>query len=123
MEKQRNRYTLAGTRALALRKNMTDAETLLWSHLRRKQMQAFKFRRQAPIGPYIADFVCIEAALVIELDGGQHAIDADHDDQRDTYMNARGYQFLRFWNNDVIENLDGVLETISSAFVERSSGS
>ena len=123
MEKLRDRYTLAGTRALALRKNMTDAETLLWSHLRRKQMQAFKFRRQAPIGPYIADFVCIEAPLVIELDGGQHALGANHDDRRDAYMTARGYQVLRFWNNDIIENLDGVLETISLALVERSSGS
>jgi len=81
-------------------------------------MHAFKFRRQAPIGPYIADFVCIEAALAIELDGGQHAINIDQDNRRDIYMGGRGYQVLRFWNNEVIENLDGVLETISSALVE-----
>ena len=123
MDKLREHFSLAGARAQTLRKNMTDAENLLWSRLRRKQMQAFKFRRQAPIGPDIADFACFELALVVELDGGQHATEIKHDDQRDAYMNARGYQVLRFWNNDVIENLDGVLETISSALVERSSGS
>ncbi|MGQ9631836.1 MAG: endonuclease domain-containing protein [bacterium] len=96
--------------ARALRKNMTDAERKLWRSLRRKSM-GYKFRRQAPLGPYIADFVCFERRLVIEVDGGQH-LDNPKDRVRDFWMREQGFKVLRFWNSDVLKNLDGVLETI-----------
>jgi very-short-patch-repair endonuclease len=96
----------------SLRKRQTDAENLLWKHLRRKQLEGFKFRRQHPIGNYIVDFVCLEKQLILEIDGGQHAIEIDKDRDRDKWLIAEGYRILRFWNNDVFENLTGVLETI-----------
>ena len=101
-------------RARALRGNQTDAEALLWSRLRSNQLLNLKFRRQRPIGPYFADFVCMEVRLVIELDGGQHA-DAhaqNHDVERGRFMSGLGYQTLRFWNNDVLTQTDAVLEKI-----------
>ena len=101
-------------RARALRGNQTAAEALLWSRLRSNQFLNLKFRRQRPIGPYFADFVCMEARLVIELDGGQHA-DADaqsHDPERSRFMADLGYQTLRFWNNDVLTQTDAVLKKI-----------
>ena len=101
-------------RARALRGNQTDAEALLWSRLRSNQLLNLKFRRQRPIGPYFADFVCMEVRLVIELDGGQHA-DAhaqNHDAERSRFMSDLGYQTLRFWNNDVLTQTDAVLEKI-----------
>jgi very-short-patch-repair endonuclease len=95
-----------------LRKRQTDAENLLWRHLRRKQVEGVKFRRQHPIGKYIVDFVCLEKQLILEIDGGQHAIEKDKDNERDNWLRAEGYKVLRFWNNDVLTNLEGVLETI-----------
>jgi len=95
-----------------LRKNQTDAENLIWRHLRGKQFEGLRFRRQHPLGRYIVDFVCLEKRLVLELDGGQHAIEKDRDNQRDHWLTAEGYQVLRFWNNDVLANLEGVMETI-----------
>ena len=100
------------TRARSLRTGMTDAEHLLWQSLRRKQLSSHRFRRQHPIGPYIADFVCIELKLIIELDGGQHQDQIAYDHQRDTFLQARGWRVLRFWNNEVLGNLSGVLERI-----------
>jgi very-short-patch-repair endonuclease len=85
---------------------------LLWLHLRRKQLEGLRFRRQHPLGRYIADFVCLEKRLVLEVDGGQHAIEQNKDKQRDNWLIAEGYQILRFWNNDVLTNTEGVLETI-----------
>ena len=101
-------------RARALRKGQTDAESLLWSRLRSRQIGNLKFRRQRPIGPYFADFACLEIGLVIELDGGQHAEDAGaaHDQKRSDEMAALGFQTLRFWNNDVLLETEAVLEKI-----------
>ena len=98
--------------ARKLRSDATDAETLLWRHLRGGRLLGAKFRRQMPIGPHIADFACEQARLVIELDGGQHA-DSTTDDARTRALEAAGYTVLRFWNHDVFENTDGVLEDIA----------
>ncbi|MBM4137615.1 MAG: endonuclease domain-containing protein [Nitrospira sp.] len=97
--------------AKALRKNFTDTERLLWRHLRAKQMKGYKFRRQEPIGSYIVDFVCQEEKIVIEVDGGQHS-EQESDFQRDKWLEEQGYKVLRFWNNEVMTNIEGVLEVI-----------
>ncbi len=101
-------------RARALREGQTDAEALLWSRLRDRQLSDLKFRRQRPIGPYFADFACLEIGLVIELDGGQHTDGTSvvHDQKRSSDMAARGFHTLRFWNNDVLTQTDAVLEKI-----------
>jgi very-short-patch-repair endonuclease len=95
-----------------LRKRQTDAENLLWRNLRQKQAEGFRFRRQHPIGRYIVDFVCLEKRLILEIDGGQHDIERDKDQERTNWLVTEGYSVLRFWNNDVLTNLEGVLETI-----------
>lgn len=100
------------TRARELRSNMTDAEHLLWQRLRQRQLHGHKFRRQMPIGPYIADFVCLEARLIVELDGSQHQEQHGYDQQRDDWLQQQGFQILRFWNNDVFNNIEGVLTVI-----------
>jgi very-short-patch-repair endonuclease len=101
-------------RSRALRQGQTDAEALLWSKLRSRQLLNLKFRRQHPIGPYFADFACIEIGLVVELDGGQHAEDDidGYDQRRSSDMAALGFQTLRFWNNDVLSKTEAVLEKI-----------
>jgi very-short-patch-repair endonuclease len=99
-------------RARGLRKSMTDAEHALWRVLRGKQLEGRKFRRQYPISGYVADFVCIEARLVIELDGGQHAEQVAYDARRTEDLRIAGYRVIRFWNNEVLENMDGVLEAL-----------
>ncbi len=91
-----------------MRRDATDAETIVWSHMRNRLLNGFKFRRQVPIGPYIADFVCQERRLVVELDGFQHAEDG-RDLVRDRYLNTAGYRVLRFWNQDVYSSLNDVL--------------
>ncbi len=101
--------------ARSLRANQTEAETLLWRRLRDRQLAGAKFRRQAPIGPYIADFASYAAKLVVELDGGQHADNAAADAARTASLEGRGFHVLRFWNHDVLANPDGVLETIQEA--------
>ncbi len=98
--------------AKTLRKRLTDTERALWRHLRAKQVEGFKFRRQEPIGKYIVDFVCYEKRIVIEVDGGQHAIDKDRDEERDKWFNSQGFKVLRFWDNEVLTNINGVLEAI-----------
>ena len=97
-----------------LRKRSTDVERLLWSHLRAGRFEGLKFRRQHPIGQYIADFVCLERKLIIELDGGQHAFpdEASKDRQRDAWLEKEGYTVVRFWDNEVLMNTSGVLEAI-----------
>jgi very-short-patch-repair endonuclease len=100
------------SRARVLRRNLTDVERMLWRSLRDKQLDGHRFRRQHPIGKYIADFACIEQMLVIELDGGQHQEQLVYDEQRTNFLQSQGWQDLRFWNNDVLNNLDGVLITI-----------
>ena len=100
--------------ARALRKHQTDAENLLWRHLRAQARQARKFRRQHPLGPYIVDFICMSGQLIVELDGGQHFENAD-DRRRDAWLTAQGFRVLRFWNNEVLCNVDGVLWSIEAA--------
>ena len=100
-------------RARQLRKNLTDAERLLWRKLRLWQLDGFKFRRQQPLGGYIVDFACLEKRLVIEIDGGQHAQQANYDTERDAWLREQRFVVLRFWNNDVLKNIDGVLEVIA----------
>ena len=95
-----------------LRKNSTEAEKILWQRLRNKQLEGFKFRRQQILGRYIVDFVNFERKLVIELDGSQHALEKERDRKRDHWLEAQGFEVLRYWNNEVFENLDGVLETV-----------
>jgi very-short-patch-repair endonuclease len=99
-------------RARALRKASTDAERLLWRHLRARRLTGFKFRRQEVIGPYTVDLVCLEARLIIEADGGQHAGQLSYDRQRSVFLAARGYRVLRFWNNEILGDIEGVLERI-----------
>jgi very-short-patch-repair endonuclease len=121
MQVQRPRDTRV-PRARRLRRDLTDAEQKLWRHLKRLSLPQSHFRRQATIGPYFADFACHEARLVIEVDGGQHnetagiAVDAARTD----YFQSQGYRVLRFWNNDVLANIDGVLTTIDEALKVRS---
>jgi very-short-patch-repair endonuclease len=97
-----------------LRKKSTDVERLLWSHLRAGRFEGLKFRRQHPIGQYIADFVCLERKLIIELDGGQHSFPEDvlKDEQRDAWFEQEGYAVVRFWDNEVLINTSGVLEVL-----------
>lgn len=100
--------------ARGLRKNGTTAERLLWGSLRAKQLAGYKFRRQEPIGKYIVDFVCYSRWLIVEVDGGHHA-DKTHkvkDDERDAWFSEQGFRVMRLWNNEVIENLEGVLKAI-----------
>ena len=101
----------ASTIAKGLRKRQTEAEKRLWRHLKAKQLEGIKFRRQEPIGKYIVDFVSFDKKLVIELDGGQHAGDT-RDVARDAWLHSQGFTVLRLWNNDVFENPEGVLEEI-----------
>ena len=105
-------------KARSLRNNQTDVEQLLWKHLRNMQLYNYKFRGQFPIEPYVADFVCLELKLIIELDGGQHACRINYDDQRSLFLGQRGFKVIRFWNNDVIENTEGVLQAIHLAILE-----
>lgn len=98
-------------RARALRNEPTDCERKLWQFLRLRQLDGFRFRRQVPIGHYIADFACVEAKLVVELDGGQHQ-DSEHDVRRDAELRRQGFRVLRFWNNQVLQETAAVLEQI-----------
>ena len=91
---------------------MTDAERLLWRHLRNRELGGWKFRRQYPVGPFIVDFICVEKNVVIEVDGGQHAENEALDLQRSAYLNKMGYRVLRFWNNEVLQETEAVLEAI-----------
>lgn len=102
--------------ARLLRKRPTDAEMLLWRYLRARQLNGFKFRRQEPIRQYIVDFVCFERKIIVEVDGGQH-LDSPEDKERDRWFNAQGYIVLRFWNNEVLTNIEGVLEVIRGRLI------
>ena len=98
--------------AKALRSNQTEAEQRLWYHLRAHRFMGLKFKRQKPVGRYIVDFVCLEQRLIIEIDGGQHAEQETYDQQRDAWLRRKGYTVLRFWNNEVMQQLEGVLEHV-----------
>lgn len=98
--------------AKALRKRMTEAETKLWHQLRAHRFQAVKFKRQCPIGRYVADFVAIQYKLIIEVDGSQHASHTQYDKERDAFFAKQGYTVLRFWNHEVLTQTDAVMEEI-----------
>ncbi len=102
--------------AKVLRKRPTDAERLLWKHLKARQLESFKFRRQQPIGNYVVDFVCFEKRIVVEIDGAQHAVEKERekDIERDSWFTKQGFRVLRFWNNEVIQQTEGVLEVIKN---------
>ena len=110
-----HKYTkFAQQKSIELRKNMTDAEQKLWSHIRKKQLNGYKFRRQQPIGPFVVDFVCLPKKLILEIDGGQHNSEEciKTDNQRTIYLASKGFTILRFWNNEIFDNIQGVLEQI-----------
>ncbi|HXG80904.1 MAG TPA: endonuclease domain-containing protein [Sphingomicrobium sp.] len=100
-------------RARQLRRDSTDAEKRMWRALR-SSLPQHKWRRQMPIGPYFADFACFAEKLVIEIDGGQHAEARDYDAARTRFLEAQGFRVIRFWNNDVLGNIDGVLQAIDA---------
>ena len=109
---------LSQQRAQDLRRQSTEAEKKLWQLLRNRQFDGLKFRRQAPIGPYIADFLAVDALLIIEIAGGQHSSHTSHDKKRTVWLKQHGYRVLRFWNNDVLANSEGVIEVIQR-FLQR----
>ncbi len=104
-------------RARRLRTQTTDAENRLWTRLRRRQIDGFRFRRQVPVGGYILDFACLRAWLVIEVDGSQHREALERDDRRTAWLESRGFRVLRFWDNAVLQETDGVLESIRGALL------
>jgi very-short-patch-repair endonuclease len=110
-------------RARALRQRLTDAEKLLWRHLRNRGLGGWKFRRQYPVGPYIVDFICPEKNIVIEIDGGQHAANEALDLQRSAFLNKMGYRVLRFWNNEVLQETEAVLEAIFAILTDAAQNS
>ncbi len=99
-------------RSRDLRNNATEAERRLWARLSARQVAGVRFNRQLPIGPFICDFVSRGAKLIVEVDGGQHAVRIEEDGRRTAYLEAQGYRVIRFWNNDVLENTDGVVQAI-----------
>ena len=105
----------AAARARTLRQNMTEAEIRVWRMLRAHRINRHKFRRQVPVGRYIADFVCHEARLIVEIDGGQHDSSSAGEIERSGFLQNQGYRILRFWNNEVLANPDGVYETVVDA--------
>jgi len=107
------------TRARRLRTGATDAERHLWSRLRGQQIDGQRFRRQVPIGRYIADFVCLKRRLIIELDGSQHANDVARDNERTAWLASQGFRVMRFWDNEVLLETDGVLERVQAALAEK----
>ena len=109
-------------RARDLRNNSTEAEKRLWSRLRKSQLGGLKFSRQMPLAGYIVDFVCRERKLIVELDGSQHVDAAEYDARRTARLEQAGYRVLRFWNNDLSQNLAGVLDAILTAALAERSG-
>ena len=109
------------TRARELRKNMTDAERKLWYFLRNRRLAGLKFRRQVPIGPYIVDFACLEKKVVVEIDGGEHNMPDQrrYDSQRAAWLEAQGFRIFRFWNKEVLFNIESVLAVILQACQKR----
>jgi very-short-patch-repair endonuclease len=95
-----------------MRKDWTKAEDVFWFNVRARRLNGYKFRRQHLIGPYIVDFVCLRAKLIVELDGGQHALQQEYDRERDAFLKKQGFRVLRFWNTELLTNRDGVLETV-----------
>jgi very-short-patch-repair endonuclease len=106
--------------ASELRRNSTDAEQRLWRHLRNRNLSGFKFRRQETVGPFVADFACVERKVIVEADGGQHELERDR--QRTSRLESLGWIVLRFWNDEVLTQTEAVLEAILRACEERGKG-
>ena len=104
--------------ARQLRRQATDAERMLWKHIRAHRMAGYKFRRQVVIEPYIVDFVCLEAKLIVEADGGQHLEQAEDDSKRSLFLESLGYRVIRFWNHEILGDIDAVLERIHGYLIE-----
>ncbi len=102
-------------RARELRRNLTEAERKLWGRLRLRQIEGLKFRRQHPLGHYVVDFICLEKRMIIELDGGQHLEQVEYDSRRTQWLEAQGFCLLRFWNHDVLTDIESVLLAIVDA--------
>jgi very-short-patch-repair endonuclease len=117
VDRNEHKSQTKGSVSRKLRRDQTDAERALWAKIRSKQLSGAKFRRQQTIGPYIVDFINFESRLVIEIDGGQHGQDKmrNKDEERTKRLQQRGYQVIRFWDNEVLQNIDGVLEKILEA--------
>jgi len=113
--KKRNKITIAKK----LRINSTDTEKYLWKYLRGRQFEGIKFRRQHPIGKYVVDFINLEREIIIEVDGGQH-LENKKDKLRDRWLKEQGYEVLRFWDNEVLTNVEGVLEVIKEKILSPS---
>jgi len=109
------------TFARELRQQATDAELLLWKHVRGRRLDGYKFRRQVVIEPYIVDFLCLEARLIVEADGGQHIEQSAYDGRRARKLEDMGYTIMRFWNHEILGDLSSVLEQIHSALIKASS--
>lgn len=103
--------------AARLRRERTDAEDAFWQAVRNRQIDGFRSRFQHSLEPYIADFACLEPMLIVEIDGGQHSAEADR--RRTAYLESLGFQVLRFWNNDVLNNLEGVITAVQATLAER----
>jgi very-short-patch-repair endonuclease len=111
-------YKRPTARSRELRLNATDAERKLWTQLSARKLAGIRFNRQFPIGPFICDFVSRTAKLVIEVDGGQHAVDVAKDEARTAYLETRGYRVIRFWSNDVLERIEGVVSEIERVLAD-----
>ena len=107
------------SKARELRKNPTQAEHALWQHMRRRQLGGHKFRRQQPLGLYIVDFVCFDKRLIVEVDGGQHSGQFDYDTERTAWLESQGFYVLRFWNNQVLKEMEAVKEVVVDALASR----
>ncbi len=115
MDKGYKRPTM---RSRELRLNATDAERKLWAQLSARKIAGVRFNRQFPVGPFICDFVSRSAKLIIEVDGGQHAADVEKDQARTAYLQSQDYRVIRFWNNDVLERIDGVVSEIERVLAD-----
>lgn len=118
--KRKRAAPLVHQRARRLRREQTDAEAKLWNRIRARRLNGFHFRRQFPISNFIADFCCHESRLVVELDGGKHVERASYDAWRTSLIAERGYRVIRFWDNEVLTNIEGVIEAILTALEETS---
>ena len=115
---ERQRHGLERDEARRLRRTQTNAEHLLWTHLRARGFRGLKFRRQHPVGPYIVDFCCIDRKLIVELDGSQHLETARYDVRRTQFLNTHGYRVIRFWNHEVLTSMEYVLEKLEWFLIE-----
>jgi len=106
------------TRAKELRTKQTDAEHFLWRRLRNRRLEGYKFRRQMALPPYIADFVCLEPKLIVEVDGAHHLLQQEYDAERTKYLQVQGFTVLRFWNDEVLRDIDLVLDAVLSTLRE-----